>query len=153
MGVHARWKQPGERMHVKLRMRYDRLLLIDGVVFLIYSMGALIFTRDMLDLHGVVLNQPGVFTAQIAGAAFFAFSAINLLSREISDVKALHLIMNGNLVKHFISLFVCIGNFFSGGLNDNRSLSFVLLFLVFTLAYSYFHFSQREYATTGLEDS
>ena len=140
-------------MQVKLRMRYDRLLLLDGIVFLIYAMGALMFTWDMLDLHGVVLNQPGIFTAQIAGAAFFAFSAMNLLSREISDPQALRLIMNVNLIKHFISLFVCIGNFMSGGLSDVRSLAFVLLFLLFTGAYAYFYFSHREFATVGTEAS
>ena len=134
-------------MHVEFRMKYDRLLLLDGIVFLIYSMGAVIFTKEMLDLHGVTLNAAGVFTGQIAGSAFFAFSALNLLSRQVSDLTALRLIMNANLIKHFIALVVCVGNFMSGGLDSNRSLSFVLLFLIFTLAYAYFHFSGRVIAT------
>ncbi len=134
-------------MHIVLRMNYDRLLLIDAVVFFIYSIGTLIFARELLDLHGIQLDTSGVLMADIAAAAFFAFSVLNLKARKLSDVNALHAIMDANLIKHIISLIVFVSSFMSGGLDDIRTLSFVLLFFVFSVAYGFYYFSKEEYVS------
>jgi len=135
-------------MHVEVKARFDRVLLIEGGAFIIYAMVALIYTKELLDLHGVHLDETGVFTAQMAGAVFFAFSAMNLMARQIRDYKALHLIADVNLIKHIVCLIVAIGNYMTGALQELGGVSFILLFALFSIIFGYFHFSNMDYVNS-----
>jgi len=135
-------------MYIEVKARFDRVLLIEGSTFLIYAIVSLIYTKELLDLHGVVLNDTGVFAAKMAGAVYFAFSALNLLARQLTDYKALHLVADVNLVKHLVALIVSAGSYMTGALQDMGGMSFILLFGLFTVIFGYFHFSNMDYVNS-----
>jgi hypothetical protein len=132
-------------MHIEVKARFDRVLLIEGSTFMLYAAVAMIYSRQLFDLHGITLNDTGVFMTQMSGAVFFAFSALNLMARQLTDTKALHLIVNVNLIKHVVALIVCAGNFMTGALHDSGGLGFILLFGLFSIIFGYFHLSSAEY--------
>lgn len=135
-------------MHVEVKARYDHVLLIEGGTFILYALVALVFTRELLDLHGVELNDTGVFMARMAAGVFFAFSALNLMARKLTDYKALHMVADANLIKHIVCLIVATGSYFNGSAAGLGGIGFILLFSLFTIIFGYFHFSNMEYVRT-----
>ena len=88
--------------------------------------------------YGFDLGTDGLILGRVVGAAIIGMGIINYLAREgEASSTAIKAILTGNLVYHFIDLFIVTPPTISGEVNA-FTWSFVGLHLVLVIGFGYF---------------
>jgi hypothetical protein len=120
-------------------MKYKVLLVITAIFFILNSIIALLTPATQLSLYNVTTGAGEKYMGQWGGLGSLAVALLAWFSRNISDYDARKAINLTLLFYFIVGLTISITGTVSGVMSA-MGWSLVAIYLVFTIAYSYFLF-------------
>jgi hypothetical protein len=122
-------------------MNRSTLFSINSIVAVLFGLGFVLIPATVVSWYGVTLNDGGIFTGRLLGAAFLAFAILSWLVRNSAWSDELGAILLaffiGDLIGFVISLV-----FQLQGLANALGWSSVAIYLLLSLGFGYFYWKK-----------
>ncbi|MEK6256494.1 MAG: hypothetical protein N2C13_04140 [Chloroflexota bacterium] len=126
-------------------MKLNTMLVIKAIVCLIFGILFLAVPAKFMSFYGITLEEGGIFTARLYGAALFGNLLLTWNARNDPGSKSLRSIVLALFVYDAIGLIVVLGAQLSGLMNL-LGWMVVGLYLILTLGFGYFQFGKTDTA-------
>ena len=120
---------------VKLR----NLLLLNGIVLVLFSLGMLLMPAPMLDLFGFGSNASVKLMGQLVGVELLANGLLSLLAMDVKEHAMRRALTLAFFIADGIGFIVSVGGMFSGAMNV-LGWVIVLVYLLLAVGFGYFQF-------------
>ena len=122
-------------------MTLRNFLTFASIVALVFGLGFVLITGQLVSLYNISLNAGGIFVGQLFGAALLGFGVLNWLARNLKDSQALTAIVLANLVGDTIGFVLALLAQLGGVAGVNQlGWSTVAVYLILALGFAYFQF-------------
>lgn len=123
-------------------MKLKHVFIFNAVVALVYGIGAIFFTTDILSLHDMSTDATGILLGRFFGASLVGIGLVTLLVRDVTDKTISHSIALGLLISDVAGFVVALLAMLDDLMSALGWLA-VGIYAVLALGYGYFRFVDR----------
>jgi hypothetical protein len=120
-------------------MKLGTLFIINAIIAVLFGLALVFIPTPMMSLFGVTLNDGGLFSTRVLGAAYLAIAIISWLVRNSPSSSELRAIVLAFLVSNTISFIIAVIYKLQGVSNALGWIT-VLIYLLMGLGFGYFYF-------------
>ncbi|MCB0837652.1 MAG: hypothetical protein KDD99_13365 [Bacteroidetes bacterium] len=119
-------------------MRVQNFLIISAAIYIPLGLIMVFFPKFLYGLYGFDLGPAGKILGRVVGSAIIGLGFINLISStDKKETIAMGAILFGNLIYHFIDLFLVTPPTIRGEVNQ-LTWMFVAIHLILTIGFGHF---------------
>lgn len=122
-------------------MRISYWFAAAAVVALVFGLGFMLLTEQVMSIYGVKTDAPGMLAARLFGTALVGIGVLQWFARDVEDTQARRAIILGLFVLNALGFVVVLLAQFAGTVNGLGWIN-VAIYLILTLGYAYFLQSQ-----------
>jgi len=120
-------------------MKLGTLFTINAIIAVLFGLALVFIPTPMMSLYGVTLNDGGLFSTRIMGAAYLGIAIISWLVRNSPSSSDIRAIVLAFFVTDTISFIIGV-IYKLQGVSNALGWTNVLLFLLMGLGFGYFYF-------------
>jgi hypothetical protein len=131
-------------------MRISYWFAAAAIVALVFGLGFMLLTEQVMSIYGVKTDTPGMLAARLFGTALVGIGVLQWFARDVEDMQARRAIVLGLFVLNALGFVVVLLAQFAGTINGLGWIN-VAIYLILTLGYAYF--LQSQFAQKPVETS
>ena len=124
-------------------MKLGTLFTFNAIIAVLFGLALVLIPTPLMSWYGVTLNDGGLFSTRVLGAAYLAIAIISWLVRNSPSSTELRAIVLALFVSNTIS-FIIAAIYKLQGVSNALGWTTVLIFLLMGLGFGYFNFVKQK---------